>query len=296
MLMPGVRLVERPGALHFVDGRRVVSLQVDSATRAQIVAALGLGGAAPVADPDADDLRRPLVELGLAVDDMPSAGEPGAAFATAGAAGRVDLATVQARLGATTVHVLGGDGALLDELSACGLPNRAMADLSRIGELDPASDLVVAVAGEARAGTELRAVNAGCLAAGMPWLPISPFDGAVLRVGPLILPGRTACFECTERRLAANVEYSQLYLDVVADAPAAPTPRALRSWAYALASLTLLRWVANRDPRVPGRLLTLVADDLSVRPALVYRVPRCRECSGPDYLMAAAPWAVGRDH
>jgi hypothetical protein len=231
MLMPGVRLVERPGALHFVDGRRVVSLQVDPAARSQIVSALGLDGPDATAAAGVGDIRRTLVELGLAADDVPRPGEPGATFATAGAGGRIALDQVQARLAASTVHVLGndGDGALCDELTACGLRSRPITDLAQVAALDPARDLVVAVGGDVRAGTQLRAANAACLAAGVPWLPVSSFDGAVLRVGPLIVPGRTACFECTERRLAANVEYSQLYLDVVADAPAAPTPRALRS-------------------------------------------------------------------
>jgi hypothetical protein len=97
------------------------------------------------------------------------------------------------------------------------------------------------------------------------------------------------------RRTAANVSYTELF-DDVASAPSAPTPAALRHWSYAVATLALLRWIGDGDVRIPGRLFTLVPDDVQVRQCVVYRVPRCRVCSAPDFIVRAAPWESARDH
>lgn len=302
MLSPGVRLVERPGALHFVDGRRVVSLRTDDATRAAIRAALAERGAAPEAGAPVDDELRDdvyvlLAELGLLQPGGTSIADATTAFAGASAGRHLDADRVLDRLRGIAVHVLGdADGVVGRALADSGL--RCLELISPLAEraLDPRHDLVVAVADPARPASSLRTVNAVCVRAGVTWLPVSAYDGAVLRVGPLVVPGDTACYECTERRLAANAEYSDLYRDVVADAPAVPAPPTVLAWAASVAALSLLAWIGGADARVPGRLLTLSPADLALRSATVFRVPRCPVCASPDHLHAAAPWAVARDH
>ena len=43
--------------------------------------------------------------------------------------------------------------------------------------------------------------------AGTRWLSVRPFDGAIATVGPLVVPGESACYECLLLRLAGHLDY-----------------------------------------------------------------------------------------
>jgi bacteriocin biosynthesis cyclodehydratase domain-containing protein len=303
MLLPGVRLVDGPGALHFFDGRRVVSFRgEDEGREALRSAALELGGAesehaVPAVDRDRlRDARELLIRMKLAERNGGQQIPVAAGFASAATAGWVDGAVADKRLAETVVHVWDSpDGLLAGTLAASGLVTQALPDADAIRDLDPTRSAVAVAALDRQPVERLRAANAACLAATVAWLPVGAYDGAVLRVGPLMIPGQTACAGCLLRRLAANVAYADAFQDVVS-APAAPTPPALRTWAYSLAALNLIQWIAARPSDIPGRLLTLLPDQLSIRSSNVLRVPRCTECCSPDFVPAAAPWGVARDH
>lgn len=294
-LLPGVRLVDRPGVLHLFDGRRVVSLKGDERVGAAVRRAVA--GRTDPSDQAARDAQELLQRLQLADgDDGPADISSAAAFASASVAGWVSPAAAERRLAAVRVHVWDESGPdLLAALERAGLRCTPLAGLSGVERLDPQRSVLAVQLPDDRAAERLLAVNRTCLAHGITWLPLGGFDGAVLRVGPLMIPGQSACAECLLRRLAANVEYAELYRDI-ADAPAAPAPKALRDWSRAMAALVLLRWVADQDAAIPGRLFTLVPDELNVRQASVFRVPRCPVCAAPDHVLAAAPWELARDH
>lgn len=324
MLTPGVRLVERPGVLHFFDGRRVVSVAGDDDARATVLhvlhddvdASSDPGGDSPGGSARGDDnyapVRALLVRLGLipppsvapthttapatgpATAGAPTGASTGAQFAAA-TDPRTSLATATERLAGTHVHVCSDDDVLLGLLAGSGLRVHRLVGPELIPTLDADRDLLVVTASDDRPAGSIDLVNRLCLDSGVTWLPIGAFDGAVLRVGPLMIPGHTACAACLHRRLAANVAYADLY-DDVADVPAAPTPAALRQWAYGIASLVLLRWIATGDHAVPGQLLSLDPLALTVRSALVRRVPRCPVCRAPEHVAAAAPWGFAGDH
>jgi bacteriocin biosynthesis cyclodehydratase domain-containing protein len=321
MLLPGVRLVARPGALHLFDGRRVVTLRGDEHGHRAIRAAIGQpdgadGGTAldSAAVAQARDL---LVRLRLGVDEADTVIPTplAAAFASASVAGWVSPREADARLDGVEVHVwdatddaetsragtsrsetsrAGTSGGLIRALSESGLRCRALTGPEDIRRLDPQRSITAVVTGDERPATQLRAANDACLARGVTWLPVGAYDGAVVHVGPLMVPGQTACADCLLLRLAANVEYADVYGDI-ADAPAAPTPPALREWAFSIATLVLLRWIATRDVRLPGRLYTVDPDAVEIRQASVFRIPRCASCAAPDFVTAAAPWDIARD-
>lgn len=299
MLQPGIRLIERSGALHFFDGRRVVSLRGDAAGRDAVRTATTAPAHADE-PPAHHDARGLLTRLGLLLDDGPgfaSADPPcpvAADYVSATTAGWVHPREAAERLAAQDVYVL-DDAVLLNLLIASGLSAQHLPDVDAIAALDPQHCLVVASAERGCCLRPLDAVNATCVRAGMTWLPVGGFDGSCLRVGPLVVPGQSACLACAHRRLAANVTYSDLYADV-ADTACAPTPVALTAWAHAIAALLVLAWVGGRDVRLPGRVFTLGAEGLELRQGLAYRVPRCAVCAAPDYVTAAAPWEIARDH
>ncbi|MGH8962518.1 MAG: TOMM precursor leader peptide-binding protein [Jatrophihabitantaceae bacterium] len=296
-----MRLIERPGVLHLFDGRRVVSFRGDDAGRRAIRRAVDGAGAALDAGPDVDgvrDAQELLIRLGLAQPDARPDGDvsDAAAFASAAVAGWVSAREAEQRLAGTDVQVWEGPGdELRRALSDSGARCAALPGPARIAGLDPARSLVVVAAADEEPMQRLHEVNAACLAHGVSWLPVGGYDGAIVHVGPLMIPGQSACAECLSRRLAANVEYAEAYPDICT-APSAPAPPALRDWAYSIAALIVLRWIANRDARLPGRLFTLVPDELTIREATVYRVPRCTSCAGPDLVNAVAPWDIARDH
>lgn len=299
MLLPGVRLVERPGVLHFFDGRRVVSVRGDEAGRRMlrlVAEGDGPGEASGSSDPARDDARALLSRLRLGSDEPAAELPVAAAYAAAGVSGWTSGAEAQRRLAETTVHVWGaGADGLSASLADSGPTVSAVKDPADLAGLDPRRSVVVVLADDDQPLRRLRAANEACLAAGLTWLPIGAYDGAAMLVGPLTVPRQSACAECLLRRLAANVAYADVFGEVV-DAPAAPTPPALRRWAESVATLLLVHWIATREARLPGRLFALVPEELSVRQSVVLRVPRCPTCAGPDFLPAAAPWEVARDH
>jgi bacteriocin biosynthesis cyclodehydratase domain-containing protein len=140
----------------------------------------------------------------------------------------------------------------------------------------------------------LSAWNEAALRAALPWLQVLPFDGLFGAVGPLYVPGETACYECFRIRRASNVDYGREFL-ALQDVPAAlPAAASVEQTVAGLAATFALRWLAFRDQFLPG---TWHALELGVRPALgvhvLYRVPRCPTCSGLGKAAQPLPWHKG---
>jgi bacteriocin biosynthesis cyclodehydratase domain-containing protein len=140
----------------------------------------------------------------------------------------------------------------------------------------------------------LSAWNEAALGAGLPWLQVLPFDGLFGAVGPLYVPGETACYECFRVRRASNVDYGREFL-ALQDVPASlPAAASVEQTVAGLAATFALRWLAYRDQFLPG---TWYALELGVRPALgahvLYRVPRCPTCSGLGKAAQPLPWHKG---
>jgi bacteriocin biosynthesis cyclodehydratase domain-containing protein len=140
----------------------------------------------------------------------------------------------------------------------------------------------------------LSAWNDSALRAAVPWLQVLPFDGHLAAVGPLYVPGETACYECFLARRASNVDDGRSFLalqDVAVPLPVAPClAQAVAGVAVTLA----LRWLVHTDPFLPG---TWYALELHPQPSLdehvLYRVPRCRACSGLAEAAQPLPWHKG---
>jgi bacteriocin biosynthesis cyclodehydratase domain-containing protein len=136
--------------------------------------------------------------------------------------------------------------------------------------------------------------NEAALSAAVPWLQVLPFDGLFGAVGPLYVPGETACYECFRLRRASNVDYGREFL-ALQDVPASlPAAASVEQTVAGLAATFALRWLAYRDQFLPG---TWYALELGVRPALgvhvLYRVPRCPACSGVGQAAEPLPWHKG---
>jgi bacteriocin biosynthesis cyclodehydratase domain-containing protein len=310
VLLPGHRLIERLDALHLVEARRVVSINAPDALRTaikQIAAQRDLGSALRRSELDeatAGALLELLAELGVLdeADQLPA--ESSAVTLRAADFIRVSVPDAPSpreigrRLAATTVHVINADGAaspdqppreFLDVAEEAGLRTESTTTIEALARLDPATDVVAALNAGLGSATTSR-INELCIASGVAWLAVGSFDGAVARVGPLVIPGQSACHECLVARTASNVEFADRFRDLIPELPAVPVPAAMTAWARSVAVLILLRWVGAADPNLPGRLFVLAADSLTGRAAAVHRVPRCRGCGHNDQRPAASPW------
>jgi bacteriocin biosynthesis cyclodehydratase domain-containing protein len=233
-----------------------------------------------------------LAERGLVIEGPPAAGEPelvATAEAIAADTGSAP-ARIAERLARAEVAVAGSGpvaGELARLLARSGIGSVGWSELG--GGLGPA-DLVVA----APAADELDAmpaVNAAALASGQPWLQVLPFDGRFLAVGPLVLPGSTACARCYQLRRTASLGFGELGALLDRRPPHAPAGPILEVFGAAAAAVVVVRWVGSLDPRLPGTLFALepgAGPRISVHAVL--RVPRCDACSGLAALAAPRVW------
>ena len=236
---------------------------------AQIVQRLGdTGLVAPAAEPlEPEDLLAPLVDTLV--------GSPDASDGARRTAGRARL------------HLMGRNTDVLDALAelwvAGGAPDPTCGD-------EPAADDALWVHA-ATSDDELAATNALALERRRPWLQLPAFDGEVLLVGPLHVPGQTCCAQCVRIRRAANAPY---------DGPtragrllAAPrlhrVPVVVRLQA-ALAATIAATETLRPERSAVGTVHALELATLRSTRHRVLRVPRCPACSSAAERAIPYPW------
>lgn len=302
LLAPWYRLVEEGDAVVLEHAHRAVVLE-GAAVRRLLPALLPLlDGTRPleqiveaVGAPAAEAVRHALALLagkGLLVAGPPlrCAGEARAAAEQLAAAAGLAPASVAARIASARVGVAGaaraaGETARLLRRAGIGeLRRRALTGA-------PGDDDLVVVAPAQGELEALERWNARALHAGTPWLQLLPFDGRLAAVGPLFLPGETACAVCYRIRRAGADGLAGVGRALERVPPRASAGPALTAAAAAVAAEVALRWLAGRDPRLPGVLFALESGG---GPALsehaVLRVPRCPACSPASALAPPAPW------
>ena len=250
-------LLEHGGSLVTLEGKaaglllpRLVPLLDGTRTVEQIVHDLG-----PAIEPSIRRALALLDEHGLILDGqgvpIGSSGEA-ALYAAAAAVGRRPPALATQRLREGRVGVAGrspvaGDVARLLTEAGVGGVERGGAELAGAG-----LDLLVA-APDCTETELLLEVNSRTVEAEQPWLQVIPHDGRVVVVGPLFLPGRSACHECYRLRRAAASDYEDDF-ELVERVPGrGAEPAALTAVSAGLATLLAIRWLASSDPTLPGR-------------------------------------------
>ena len=292
LLAPWWRMVDDGERILFEHAGRVVELRgravralvpsllplLDGAhTHAEIIGRLGEAAGSSV--------RKALEVLdahGLLADGPHVAGDDAADY-VATACPEVSPSAARAALSASRVVVHGSSLAAAEVERLLASANVAVEWLDPVRELEATVDLVVTAPTPVEAGA-LRSANARRLEDGVPWLALLPSDGRVATVGPLYVPGRTACHSCFCVRRGATSGFEDDF-DLIESRPlTAPRPNAFDAMTAALAALVALRWLAAADPTLPGVAYAL---ELTGVPTLtahrVLRVPRCTACgeAGP---------------
>jgi bacteriocin biosynthesis cyclodehydratase domain-containing protein len=264
-----------PRLLPLLDGTR---------TQADLVAAVGVA-----ATPALDHALETLASHGLLVEGPVAPPDVRPAANAVAAAFDLDPSVAAERLRAGSVGVAGSSPSgteVAELLRLCGL--------GRVRRIRPRRrapvDLLV-VAAAADEVDLLDAWNRAAHDAGTRWLAVRAYDGRFASVGPLVVPGESACHECVLLRRASNLEYGD-DLRELEDVPlAAQADAAFDALVAALAAHVALRWIAGHDTTLPGVLYAVAARPaLSVREHVVLRVPRCPVCSTAGTVAPRLPW------
>jgi bacteriocin biosynthesis cyclodehydratase domain-containing protein len=122
-------------------------------------------------------------------------------------------------------------------------------------------------------------VNRACCVAGVPWIAAGQVPPLV-RVGPLHIPGRSACLECQER--AARRAYP-LYDELASWRQTHPAVATTLGWASGLVGSLLagevVHLLTGAEPATLGAAVTLDLRTLTVVREVVRRDPACPLCA-----------------
>lgn len=139
----------------------------------------------------------------------------------------------------------------------------------------------------------LDAINRERLATGRPWALAKP-TGHQVSFGPILVPGRTACWECLRQRLRGHRLIEQ-YLARAAGPdqllrPVRAQLPATASLAGHFLALELQKFLVDREhPGYEGRLWSLDTHTLALSPHAVARRPQCPRCATVDIRPGREP-------
>jgi bacteriocin biosynthesis cyclodehydratase domain-containing protein len=288
-------LVEHGGTVVTLEGRaatallpRLLPLLDGTRTSTEISEALG-----QAAGPAVSKALSLLAGNGLLVEGplVPTDADARTVTATFAACvtGRSTQAAARERLAVARVAVV-GSGAVakairrLQRQSGVGWVHAFSADST-----PPEASLVVAAPSRTEVPT-LERRNELALERKQPWLQVLPYDGRFVVVGPLFLPGASACRACWLTRRAACSGYEDDFELVERQPARAPSSAPVIALGAALATLLAVRWLTTADAGLPGRYYALETRTIMhLRFDHVLRVPRCGTC-GPPKTGVPSPW------
>ena len=268
-----------PELLPLLDGKRTVS-EVEDAMGRPVATAVGRALSL-------------LAENNLLLEgSCPDTGDPATAAATHAAAvtRRITPSVAREVLVTSTVAVL-GSGPTAPEI-ARQLEGTGVGRVVTLGLEEPHDDdsFVIAAPDRNEVGI-LGDLNDSLLRREQPWLQVLPHDGRHLVVGPIFLPGVSACRACYGLRRAACSGYEEDFELLESEPTRAPMPLVLTAVASGIACLLAIRWLAVRDPSLPGRFYAFETGPvLRLTHHLVLRVPRCRVCGPAAGRAVPLPW------
>ncbi len=213
-------------------------------------------------------------------------------FALSGSPGLVDRlasACEEACLKAEVLPLGNGNG----EETADGGPS------DRLREALTLVDLVVGCAADpVDRLVQFPLINRICVELEKPWLALA-LDGDVIQLGPLFVPGETACFRCMELREESRLPHPAEFIHFrehigkVWKPILNETPSPLRDTAANLAAMELLR-IGTRSS-FPSTYQTLIEiDTRSFQTAhhVLLRVPFCDCCGVQEQMPFRKHWNI----
>ena len=161
-------------------------------------------------------------------------------------------------------------------------PQRRVPDLldADLGDLLSGARLAVVAIDGMRPGLS-HAVNEAAAEAGVPWLNVAA-DGPELLVGPIVVPGLTACFNCFEVFDESGRQHRHdflIYKDALRDGRPIPVPPTRAYLAAAWAAQGIEQFVRDGRGFLVERVLRVDTERMEVISERVFQLPRCPVCS-----------------
>lgn len=180
-------------------------------------------------------------------------------------------------------------------LAALGIPTRPVEGVGEVQDASAEDDLVVV----ALVGWDfgrLEELNRWSLDARVPWVTGGFLEARRLTVGPLLVPGETACYRCyLDRRVtnSSNPKGFQRMREEPESAPGNIVPLAgLHAWAGSLLALEAARFMRGLAPATLATVVTIGLDRLDATQDPVLRAPRCPACSRHRHRPPLEPWTL----
>jgi len=147
----------------------------------------------------------------------------------------------------------------------------------------------------------MRLVNQVCVQAGRPWIGVQPESEVNWLIGPLVVPGETACYVCLEQRRQANrfegAELDDALQQMVDGNPAAArylirSVAPLYEPAIALAVTEAVKYAAGLEFYLStlNRVVGFTPFILETESIPVLKLPRCPVCSRVATAPASRVW------
>ena len=192
-----------------------------------------------------------------------------------------------------------GTGAMADEviktLRSSGLDAEQISTMELVTTTPQPSLCIAADEWSNDAGRS--ALNDHAIRYGLPWLNLVA-TGHTAWIGPLFIPGQTACWQCFQSRLNSNRRYrlhpsgtDKKVQHTTIIQPAAPPPIFVQQIVAGLVTIEVLRFLFGHEPcQSIGRLITLSLTELTRNHETVLRLPDCPSCSAAKDTSTHSQW------
>jgi len=116
---------------------------------------------------------------------------------------------------------------------------------------------------------------------GKPWLIVCP-SGETIKVGPLFVPGVTACWHCMEMRMRGNRQLDS-YLERKRESTTSwhsvpPALDATKSIAFGIATSEVIAFLGGGDSTCRGQIITMDIASHTTERHVVIKRPQCPNC------------------
>ncbi|PTT78996.1 hypothetical protein DBR42_22290 [Pelomonas sp. HMWF004] len=145
---------------------------------------------------------------------------------------------------------------------------------------------------------EYRELNQAVLAENVYWMPLAVLDNRAIQIGPSLIPGETACYQCYEYRFRSNVrqlESYQAFTEAVNAVRELDDHGVLAPFAEIAANYAAVEAVRLLTPELraatAGKVVDISLDDLTTETHPVLRVPRCPHCNAHADRCPEQVWA-----
>lgn len=156
----------------------------------------------------------------------------------------------------------------------------------------PSETSLIVVAPSCTQYGEVRALNRRLHAGGRKWMLVAPHEGKAAFVGPIFVPGETACYECCLLRRESNAKFAKEPYISAAHATRFPQAPFTASMIATVAAYSIYQHLVADSPWPVGRIHSLEFRwDLGIEAHNVLRVPRCPVCSAVARASNPSIWA-----